>query len=153
MAAFFCDSSAIVKRYIAETGSTWLSTMTNPTSGNVVYVARIIFVEVISAITRREKGGHISAADADNARLTFEQDYLKEFLKVEISENLIGEAANLVKRYVLRGYDAIQLAAAWETEKERTALGLSSLTLLSADTDLNNAAIAEGLTVDDPNNH
>ena len=153
MAAYFCDSSAIVKRYMTETGSVWLETMTAPTSGNRVYVARITFVEVISAITRREKGNHISTNDADNARLTFEQDYLNEFRKVEISEDLINEAAKLAKKYALRGYDAVQLAAALETEKERIALGLSSLTLLSADTDLNDAATAEGLTVDNPNNH
>jgi predicted nucleic acid-binding protein len=117
MSAFFCDSSAIVKRYIAETGSAWLLITTNPTSGNSVYVARIAFVEVISAITRREKGGHLSITDADNARLTFEQDYLNELLKVEINENLINEAARLAKKYALRGYDAVQLAAALETEK------------------------------------
>jgi predicted nucleic acid-binding protein len=153
MAAFFCDSSAIVKRYVAETGSVWLSAITNPVGGNRVYIARITFVEVVSAITRREKGGHISTNDADNARLLFEQDYLSEFRKVEISENLTSEAANLAKKYALRGYDAVQLAAVLETEKERLALGLSSLTLLSADTNLNNAAIAEGLLVDNPNNH
>lgn len=153
MAAFFCDSSAIVKRYVAETGSAWLSAITNPASGNRVYIARITFVEVISAITRREKGGHLSTLDADNARLTFEQDYLNEFHKVEISENLINEASNLAKKCALRGYDAVQLAAILETEKERIALGLSPLILLSADTDLNTAAMAEGLTVDNPNNH
>ncbi len=152
MAAFFCDSSAIVKRYIAETGSAWLSATTDP-KNNRVYVARITFVEVISAITRREKGKHISAVDADNARLRFEQDYLNEFQKVEINEKLINEAAILAKKYALRGYDAVQLAAALETENQRIASGLSSLVLLSADTDLNTAAVSEGLTVDDPNNH
>ncbi len=60
---------------------------------------------------------------------------------------------NPAKKYALRGYDAVQLAAALETEKERIALGLSSLILLSADTDLNDSAIAECLTVDDPNNY
>jgi len=153
MAAYFCDSSAIVKRYIAEKGSKWLLTITNPASRNRVYIARITFVEVVAAITRREKGGHISANDADSARFSFEQDYLKEFQKVEISEKLVSEAAGLAKKYALRGYDAVQLAAASETEKERLAVGLSSLTLLSADADLNDAAIAENLVVDNPNNH
>lgn len=153
MSAFFCDSSAIVKRYIAETGSAWLLATANPSIGNFVYVARITLVEVISAITRREKGKHISSTDADNARLTFEQDYSNEFFTVEISADLIDKAANLAKKYALRGYDAVQLAAALETEKERIASGLSSLILLSADTELNAAAVSEGLTVDDPNNH
>ena len=152
MAVFFCDSSAVVKRYVAETGSAWLAQTTDP-KNNSVYVARITFVEVISAISRRERGKHISAIDADNARLQFEADYLNEFQKVEISENLISNAAKLAKKHALRGYDAVQLAAALETEKERIAAGLSSLTLLSADTDLNAAAVSEGLTIDDPNNH
>lgn len=152
MAVFFCDSSAVVKRYVAETGSAWLTAATDP-KNNRVYIARITFVEVISAITRREKGRHISSVDADNARRQFELDYLNEFQKVEISENLISKAAKLAKNYGLRGYDAVQLAAVLETEKERVALGLSSLVLLSADTDLNDAAVAEGLTVDNPNNH
>lgn len=152
MTALFCDSSAIVKRYVAETGSAWLTATIDP-KNNRVYVARITYVEVVSAITRREKGKHISAIDADNARLQFEQDYLNEFQKVEISESLINEAAKLAKKYALRSYDAVQLAAALETEKERVAVGLPSLLLLSADNELNAAAIAEGLTVDNPNNH
>ena len=153
MPAFFCDSSAIVKRYINETGSVWLEALTDPSSGNRIYVARIAFVEVISAISRREKGLQLSAADADSARLAFEQDFLNIFRKVEISEDLVNEAAVLAKKHALRGYDAIQLAAVLETEKERVAVSLSSLILLSADTELNNAAVSEGLTVDDPNNH
>lgn len=152
MGVYFCDSSAIVKRYIAETGSAWLTATTDP-KNNQVYVARITFVEVISAITRREKGKHISMVDADKARLQFEQDYLNEFQKVEISESLISEAVNLAKKYALRGYDAVQLAAVLETENQRIASGLPSVVLLSSDSDLNTAAVGEGLTVDDPNNH
>jgi predicted nucleic acid-binding protein len=58
------------------------------------------------------------------------------------------EASRLADSHVLRAYDAVQLAAALDIHR----LGLS-LTLLSADAELNTAAIAEGLTVDDPNNH
>ncbi len=42
----------------------------------------------------------------------------------------------------------MQLAAALDTRAR-----LSALTLLSADADLNAAAQAEGLAVDDPNRH
>ena len=120
MSAFFCDSSALVKRYVNETGSVWLTAMIDPKVGSYVFIARITFVEVVSAITRRERGGHVSAIDAATARNQFEKDYLGEFFSVEISETLILEAARL-----------------------------APLTLLSADTDLNAAALGEGLAVDD----
>jgi uncharacterized protein len=48
----------------------------------------------------------------------------------------------------LRGYDAVQLAAALEIHSQAP-----SLTLISADTGPNAAAMAEGLLVDDPNRH
>jgi len=54
----------------------------------------------------------------------------------------------LVRRHGLRGYDAVQLAAVLEIHATDP-----SLTLLSADAELNAAALAEGLTVDDPNLH
>ncbi len=153
MAVYFCDTSALVKRYIVETGSVWLTAITNPSGGNRLYVSRITFVEVISAIARREKGKHISKVDAETARLRFEQDYDNEFEKVEITQYLLNTAADFSKKYALRGYDAVQLAAAFETENERVALGLPPLTILSADNDLNDAAVAEGLLVENPNNH
>ena len=78
---------------------------------------------------------------------------MNDFFKVEITESLINEAANLARKYALRGYDAVQPAAALKTEKERLAIDLPPLTLLSADTDLNAAAVSEGLTIDNPNNH
>lgn len=153
MSAFFGDSSALVKRYVSETGSAWLTATIDPKSGNYVFVARITFVEVVSAIARKERGGHLSASDAATAKNQFETDYLGGFFTIEITETLIQAAAKLAQKYALRGYEAVQLAAALETENERLALGLSSLTLLSADGDLNAAATAEGLLVENPNNY
>ena len=49
---------------------------------------------------------------------------------------------------VYEGYDAVQLAAALEVHSQ-----IPSLTLLSADANLNAAGAAEGLLVDDPNRH
>jgi uncharacterized protein len=55
--------------------------------------------------------------------------------------------------HALRAYDAIQLAAAVELHATRAALGLPALTLVSADRDLNAAAAAESIPVDDPDAH
>lgn len=153
MAAYFCDISAVVKRYVTETGSVWLTATIAPKKGKYVFIARITFVEVVSAISRKQRGGHISAEDAAKAKNQFETDYASEFVNVEISESLILEAARLAEKHALRGYDAVQLAAALETNAKRAARKLPPLTLLSADTELNAAAVSENLTVDDPNNH
>lgn len=78
----------------------------------------------------------------------FHVDLAYQYRIVEVSEGLVARAATPARKYTLRGYDAVQLAAAREVHAADP-----SLTLVSADTDLNAAALAEGLTVDDPNNH
>ncbi len=153
MSVFFGDTSALAKRYVTETGSAWLRAIINPKTGSRVYIAQITIVEIVSAITRKERGGHLSASDAQTAINTFEQDYLREFSIVPLTTNLVDEAKNLAKKYALRGYDAVQFATALQTNQRRANAGLQPLTLRSADNDLNDAATAEGLSVDNPNNH
>jgi uncharacterized protein len=53
---FFCDSSAIVKRYMAETGSAFVDGLADLKSGKLILLARITRVEVTAAIARRLKG-------------------------------------------------------------------------------------------------
>ncbi|MEH2240720.1 type II toxin-antitoxin system VapC family toxin [Nostoc sp.] len=64
MAIYFIDSSALVKRYISETGSAWVLGLFDPTLNNEVFIAAITSVEIIAAITRRSHGGNISITDA-----------------------------------------------------------------------------------------
>ncbi len=71
---------------------------------------------------------------------------------VEMTAALLSDAMRVAETRAVRGYDAVQLAAALRLNTECVALGLSS-TLVSADGDLNAAAVAEGLTVEDPNTH
>ncbi len=49
--------------------------------------------------------------------------------------------------------DAVQLATALELENRFASRKLASITFISADNQLNQAAQNEGLTVDNPNNH
>ena len=47
MSVLFLDSSALVKRYITETGSAWIRIITARSAHNRIIVARIAWVEVI----------------------------------------------------------------------------------------------------------
>jgi len=64
----------------------------------------------------------------------------------------------LPERHKLRGYDAVQLAAALIVSAQSAqqgipATGVPSLVLVASDKDLLDAAQAEGLAVDDPQGH
>lgn len=153
MAALFCDASALVKRYASEVGSSWTTIATDPESGNTIFVARITEVEVVSGITRRVREGTLSADDGSAGTATLRGDFVHQYRVIEITPALIDNAVSLVQIHGLRGYDAVQLAAALEIHMDRIPLGLPGVVLCSADRALNAAAIAEGLAVDDPNTH
>jgi uncharacterized protein len=150
---YYFDSSALVKRYISERGTAWVLGITDPGAGNIIFIARIAAVEVVSAITRAVRVGSVTSTDAFSAKANFRHDYLNQYRAMEITAGLIMRAMALVEQYALRGYDAVQLAAAVETQAYNLSVGLPVLTLISADAALNSAATAAGLTVEDPNNH
>ena len=153
MPVLFLDSSALVKRYVCETGSIWVQHQTDATAQNSLYVVRLTGVEVVSAIARKARAGGMSAADALSATADFQADFPAAYNLVEITPSLTVEAMRLVGKHALRAYDALQLAAALHVNDALSAFQAAGLTLLSADAELNAAAQAEGLVVDDPNRH
>jgi predicted nucleic acid-binding protein len=51
--AYFVDSSALVKRYVRETGTAWVRGITRRRSSTDIIITLITAVEVTSAIARR----------------------------------------------------------------------------------------------------
>ena len=153
MPAFFVDSSALVKRFAKEPGSSFVLSLLKPSANNRLYVARITEVEVCAAIARRQKSHTITAGQAAKGLRRLRQDFPKRFTQIAINEAVIREASRLAEQYALRGYDAVQLAAALEANKERVSNGLSALVVVSADTELNDSATYEGLRIENPNSY
>ncbi len=153
MAAYFFDTSALVKRYATETGTAWVTALLDPAARNHVFVARITGAEMISAIMRKKRELKISAADATAIAALFRADFARRFRAVEVTSALVDSAMSLAEAHALRGYDAVQLAAALHTQRRREVRSLPPLSLITADKDLLIAGAAEGLTTDDPNNH
>lgn len=153
MAAYFFDSSATVKRYAIEIGSKWVFAHLRPSAGNVIFVAWITGAETVAALARKRKGNYLTSPEAAKAINRFQRHFALRYQKITITDNIISAAMNYADKYELRGYDAIQLATAKEVEKELQAVGTSGLIFVSADNELNDAAQAEGLTVENPNNH
>ncbi len=153
MSVFFFDSSAVTKKYVRETGTAWVINVFRPKSLNRVYIAEIALVEVISALARRHRGRTLITADFTKVSNRFRRNFSANFLKIETNLSVIEQAAALAERHALRGYDAVQLASAVNLHLRRQKAGLPPLVFISADNALNAAAQAEGLQIDNPNNH
>jgi predicted nucleic acid-binding protein len=153
MAIYFLDSSALVKRYINEVGSKWICDLFEPDLGNQFFVAAITSVEIISAITRRAKGGSINLTGAKTIGIQLKKDFDSQYQVIEISEDIINSAISMVETYSLRGYDAVQLASGRELNILCAANDLPVVIFVSADKELNKATLIEGLVVENPNNY
>ncbi len=153
MGAYFLDSSAVVKRYVRETGSDFVDELAASDNDNTIFLADITRVEVAAAIARRLKGGSVAKQDARDALIAFDYDLASRYVPLEISPILLTDAMSLATKHALRGYDAVQLAAALKVNSDLLLDRLPTLTLVSADSELNDAATAEGLTVENPNDN
>lgn len=153
MSVYFFDSSALVKRYIIETGSRWIIKLLKPSANNTIFIAQITGVEVTAAIARKRKGLSITPDKAQKSILRFQRDFQYRFYQQSLAPKIVNLAMNLADKYELRGYDAVQLASAIEANNLRQINGLSPIIFVSADNALNSAAQTEGLTIDNPNNY
>jgi uncharacterized protein len=63
LTTYFVDSSALVKRYVDEVGSSWVRSWIERPAGNVIVASELVAVEVYSALARRRRDGTL-AADA-----------------------------------------------------------------------------------------
>jgi predicted nucleic acid-binding protein len=153
VAVHFLDSSALVKRYIQETGSAWVRTLCQQTQPEDLYIARIAGAEVVSAIARRGRAGDLSSQALTTTLARFRQDFATTYEIIEISPAIVAQAMGFAQSRFLRGYDAVHLAVAWGLHSFRQMMRLPTLTLVSADNDLNAAATAEGIVVENPNSH
>lgn len=153
MAVYFLDSSALVKRYINESGSGWVLSLFAPAVDGEFFVAAITGVEIVAAITRRARNGSIATADATIVCNQLRSDLQTDYQVIEITEVVISSGMAFAETQGLRGYDAVQLAAGCAINELCVANGLLPIIFVSADKELNLAAINEGLLVENPNNY
>lgn len=152
MPDYFFDTSALVKRYVTETGTAWVQSIF-AAPDTIIYLARVTGAESAAAIMRRVRRGDILATDAAIAIGLLRGELISVFDFVEITPALVSDAIESLHRQSLRGYDAIQLAAALTVRKQSGTLGSAPPIFVAADRDLLAAATAEGMSVDNPNLH
>lgn len=153
MAVYYLDTSALVKRFVAETGSVFITQITDIASGNEIWISTATCVEMVAAFYRRVRTGSLTSVEAATSEQNFRQDLQTIYLLWDISPSILSQAMALAKAHALRAYDSIQLATALDIHTQRRHANLPPFEFLSADLSLNQAALAEGLLVDDPNRY
>ncbi len=155
MSTFYLDTSALVKRYIDEPGSTWVRQICDASDNetnaplHVIMIASITVVEAVAALFILERRNVIRKTTAERAYERFFDDFENAYQITAITSDLLLNAASLARRYPLKAYDAVQLALALNT-KETLAQNEIELTFVSGDNQLLQAAQVEGLAVENP---
>lgn len=153
MALYYLDTSALVKRYLQETGTSWVSQLTDPAQGHDLYTIRVAGPELVAAIVRRVNPPLVSATDLAQVLADVRFDWDHQYQIVELTTSIADQAMRLAEQHRLRGYDAVHMAAALAVRDAMQAHGVTGLTFVSADVEQLTAAQAEGLLIDNPNSH
>lgn len=146
----YFDSSALVKRYTAETGSAWVQACCNDPA-HVIAMADIGRVEMAAALAGKLRGKLITQTEYQSIRARLAADMQKRCHLIPVDSQRIDEAVDLTARHKLRGYDAIHLACALHLNRALASNDLAQLVFIASDEDLLNAAQAEGLQTRNPN--
>ncbi len=154
MTTYFLDASAVAKRYLHETGSSWVLSLTSPDSSHTIVIAEITQVEVAAAIAARHRAPRgITLQQRDAAVGLLAKSIRTEYRLVGMMPAIVDRAVQLTQSHRLRGYDSIQLATAIITHQSLIDAGLSGLVFVTADTDLIIAAERESLLSENPLQH
>lgn len=105
----FCDTSALVKLYIAEDLSREMRALAGTAA--VVAVCRIAWAEMMAAMARRARESPSDAQALDIAGQRLRADW-PQYAVVEVTQAIVELAGNYADTFALRAYDCVQLAAA-----------------------------------------
>ncbi len=158
MAFYYLDTSALVKYYIPEVGSCWVTALIDTLSDQETWMhemtmTELVLVEVAAALAKRCRMGDISTEERARTLAQFSRDCHNRYTVVELQRGTIELATDLTQRHPLRACDALHLATALQLDHALRSVSGTALIFVSADDQLCQAAEAEGLKAENPNDH
>lgn len=148
---FFLDTSAIVKRYAPETGSSRIRSLADPSSSLKIILSEITLPETAAAFSAKHRApGGISQTKRNRLLALFLGHCSTEYKLLTVNHSILDHAVLLTQKHKLRGCDSIQLATAPLANKALVLNSFHPLTFVAADKDLLQAAKAEGLKTENP---
>jgi predicted nucleic acid-binding protein len=105
----YLDASALVKRYIDEPGSAEITALL--ANASHIGTANISRAEMTAALAKAMRMRVPTSLQASAARELFLDDW-SAFIRIQITDFVVARACDYAWEHGLRGYDAVQLAAA-----------------------------------------
>ncbi|MBI5576388.1 MAG: type II toxin-antitoxin system VapC family toxin [Deltaproteobacteria bacterium] len=105
----YLDSSALVKRYIAEEGSGAVDRLL--ADHPYAATSRLAYPEILSALHRKQLAGDFPARVLGDLVKAFESDWNRLFV-LEFPEELLPIVKQTIRKHAVRGADSIHLASA-----------------------------------------
>jgi predicted nucleic acid-binding protein len=139
----YCDTSALLKLYVEEADSDLLKLAVS--KADSVVVCRIAWAEAFAALSRRAREVPEDRPVIETAKAALTADW-GHYVVLEVSQSVVERAGDYADTFALRGYDSVQLAAAFEAgEITRTVIDFACF-----DVRLNKAAKVLGMNVLEP---
>jgi len=136
----YCDTSALIKRYVEEEGSGRVNELWDAAEGIATSV--VAFAEAVAALNRKKREGILTPREYARTVASWKRDY-ESFILVPVDGSLNERIELLARSYPLRGFDAIHLASALLIRSG----GKVATSVACFDRALNEAAASEGLEV------
>ena len=117
VSTIYFDTSALVKRYIAEVGSGWVRALLDVQSP-IVFTSLLTVIEGVCTFARRQREGMLSPEDHRQLLIVFDYDFAYRYNILDVETMVIDTARQMANRHPLRAYDAVQLATAWSLNQD-----------------------------------
>jgi predicted nucleic acid-binding protein len=151
MASWYVDTSALLKLYVTEVGSNWISATITI---DETVVNSLTTAEMGVALIRRVRDGTLSTHDGRLAWRRFRQD-CHAFAVMPVDRRMLVRAVGVAGRasVPLRTLDAIQLQGAVDAAAVARSRGQPPPLFITADERQERAAQALGFATDNPLRH
>lgn len=152
----YVDSSVLVKRYVREAGTDGLNRrMQQALSADVPILTSVLtYAEIHATLARRLKEQLLRVAEYHKAAVQFDSDWRTYLSQVDLLQVVLDFVPDLVKKYPLKGADAIHLASAlWAANAVQTGRATkpaSEVVFVTSDKQLAGAAKTEMFEVFNP---
>jgi uncharacterized protein len=130
----YVDSSALVARYFTEPHTQTASQFISNAS-NIVTVS-ITYTEFNAALSQLRHAKRIRKGAYENVLNQMELDWLT-FERLDVTDSIVYFAGQLARNHLLKGYDAVQLAAALSTNVDKMLTYDHKLARVAASVGLN----------------